>query len=61
MYKRQILKSKAEQTQLNLPDEVAFFSAQRIRSNVRELEGVLLRLYANAQFTGCLLYTSRCV
>ncbi|HPF59645.1 MAG TPA: chromosomal replication initiator protein DnaA [Candidatus Competibacteraceae bacterium] len=47
-----ILKSKAEQTQLELPDEVAFFIAQRIRSNVRELEGALRRIYANAQFTG---------
>ncbi|MCB1821095.1 MAG: chromosomal replication initiator protein DnaA [Candidatus Competibacteraceae bacterium] len=47
-----ILKSKAEQTHLELPDEVAFFIAQRIRSNVRELEGALRRVYANAQFTG---------
>jgi chromosomal replication initiator protein len=47
-----ILKSKAEQAQLVLPDEVAFFIAQRIRSNVRELEGALRRVYANAQFTG---------
>ena len=47
-----ILKSKAEQMQLGLPDEVAFFIAQRIRSNVRELEGALRRVYANAQFTG---------
>ena len=47
-----ILKSKAEQAQLGLPDEVAFFIAQRIRSNVRELEGALRRVYANAQFTG---------
>ncbi|MCP5159968.1 MAG: chromosomal replication initiator protein DnaA [Gammaproteobacteria bacterium] len=47
-----ILKSKAEQAQLKLPDEVAFFIAQRIRSNVRELEGALRRVYANAQFTG---------
>ena len=47
-----ILKSKAEQARLYLPDEVAFFIAQRIRSNVRELEGALRRVYANAQFTG---------
>ena len=53
-----ILKSKAEQTQLNLPDEVAFFIAQRIRSNVRELEGALRRVYANAQFTGKLITIS---
>jgi chromosomal replication initiator protein len=47
-----ILKSKAEQGKISLPDEVAFFIAQRIRSNVRELEGALRRVYANAQFTG---------
>ena len=47
-----ILKSKADQAHLGLPDEVAFFIAQRIRSNVRELEGALRRVYANAQFTG---------
>ncbi|MFZ1680953.1 MAG: chromosomal replication initiator protein DnaA, partial [Rhizobiaceae bacterium] len=47
-----ILKSKAALAQLSLPDEVAFFIAQRIRSNVRELEGALRRVYANAQFTG---------
>jgi chromosomal replication initiator protein len=53
-----ILKSKAEQAQLALPDEVAFFIAQRIRSNVRELEGALRRVYANAQFTGKLITIS---
>jgi len=47
-----ILKRKAEQAEIVLPDEVAFFIAQRIRSNVRELEGSLRRVYANAQFTG---------
>lgn len=47
-----ILKRKAEQAETALPDEVAFFIAQRIRSNVRELEGALRRVYANAQFTG---------
>jgi chromosomal replication initiator protein len=35
-----------------LPEEVAFFIAQRIRSNVRELEGALHRVMANATFTG---------
>lgn len=47
-----ILMSKAEQTALNLPYEVAFFVAKRIRSNVRELEGALKRIIANAHFTG---------
>jgi chromosomal replication initiator protein len=47
-----ILKSKAEHSHIILPDEVAFFIAKRIRSNVRELEGALRRVYANSQFTG---------
>jgi len=34
-----------------LPEEVAFFIAKRIRSNVRELEGALRRVIANARFT----------
>ena len=37
---------------MDLPKEVAFFIAQRIRSNIRELEGALRRVMANAQFTG---------
>ena len=47
-----ILMSKAELTNINLPYEVAFFVAKRIRSNVRELEGALKRIIANAHFTG---------
>ncbi|MDX1901571.1 MAG: chromosomal replication initiator protein DnaA [Gammaproteobacteria bacterium] len=47
-----ILMSKAEQSGLDLPYEVAFFVAKRIRSNVRELEGALKRIIANAHFTG---------
>lgn len=47
-----ILISKAEQTNIELPYEVAFFIAKRIRSNVRELEGALRRVIANAHFTG---------
>jgi len=47
-----ILMSKAEQSRLILPYEVAFFIAKRIRSNVRELEGALKRIVANATFTG---------
>lgn len=47
-----ILMSKAEQSGVDLPHEVAFFIAKRIRSNVRELEGALKRIVANAQFTG---------
>lgn len=47
-----ILMSKAEQSHILLPYEVAFFVAKRIRSNVRELEGALKRIIANAHFTG---------
>ncbi|HLF66301.1 MAG TPA: chromosomal replication initiator protein DnaA, partial [Gammaproteobacteria bacterium] len=47
-----ILISKAEQSNIKLPHEVAFFIAKRIQSNVRELEGALKRVIANAHFTG---------
>ncbi|GAA0208081.1 chromosomal replication initiator protein DnaA [Kangiella japonica] len=47
-----ILMSKSNQSNVELPHEVAFFIAKRIRSNVRELEGALKRVIANAQFTG---------
>ena len=47
-----ILMTKAEQTGINLSHEVAFFIGKRIRSNVRELEGVLKRVIANSHFTG---------
>jgi len=47
-----ILVSKAEKLNVALPHEVAFFIAKKIRSNVRELEGALKRVIANAHFTG---------
>ncbi len=47
-----ILQSKAESAGAQLPSEVAFFVAKRIRSNVRELEGALRRVVANSNFTG---------
>lgn len=47
-----ILMKKAEELKVALPDEAAFFVAKRVRSNVRELEGALKRVIANAQFTG---------
>ncbi len=47
-----ILMKKAEAEGVAIPNEVAFFVAQRIRSNVRELEGALRRVMANARFTG---------
>jgi chromosomal replication initiator protein len=46
-----ILMSKAAAEAIELPEEVAFFIAQRIRSNVRELEGALRRVIANSRFT----------
>jgi chromosomal replication initiator protein len=47
-----ILMSKAVMEGIALPEEVAFFIAKRIRSNVRELEGALRRVIANYRFTG---------
>jgi chromosomal replication initiator protein len=47
-----ILMSKAAMTNVDLPEEVAFFVAKRIRSNVRELEGALRRVVATSHFTG---------
>ena len=47
-----ILMSKAQASGIELPHEVAFFIAKRIRSNVRDLEGALKRVIANAHFTG---------
>lgn len=47
-----ILKRKANERHINLADEVAFFIAKRIRANVRDLEGALNRVIANANFTG---------
>jgi len=50
-----ILNSKAAQTGIELPPDVSMFVAQRIASNVRELEGALQRVLAFAQFTGRVL------
>jgi chromosomal replication initiator protein len=47
-----ILMKKAEAEKVDLDPAVAFFIAERIRSNVRELEGALRRVIANARFTG---------
>jgi chromosomal replication initiator protein len=47
-----ILMKKAQLSGVELPNEVAFFIAKRIRSNIRELEGALRRVIANSQFTG---------
>jgi len=47
-----ILMSKASQSDVELPSDVAFFIAQHIQSNIRELEGALRRVMASARFTG---------
>jgi len=47
-----ILIKKAKQEGVDLSEDVAFFIAKRVRSNVRELEGALKRILASAFFTG---------
>lgn len=47
-----IINKKASQTGVDLPREVAFFIAERFRSNIRELEGALNRVVAAANFSG---------
>ena len=47
-----ILRKKAEEKKLDLPHEVALFIAERVRSNIRELEGHLNRVVAFASLTG---------
>lgn len=47
-----ILRKKAQSKGLELDEDIAFFIARQIRSNVRELEGALHRIIASAKFTG---------
>jgi chromosomal replication initiator protein len=47
-----ILRRKADQEQVDLPDEVALFIASQVKSNIRELEGKLNRVVAFASLTG---------
>ena len=47
-----ILLRKADAELMNLPEEVAFFVAKNVRSNVRELEGALRKILAYARFSG---------
>ena len=46
-----ILNSKAEEANAQVPDDVAFFIAERFKSNIRELEGALKRVIAHSRFT----------
>ena len=59
-----ILMKKALADGVELPNEVAFFVAQRVSSNIRELEGALRRVIANARFTGRVItleYAKECL
>ena len=47
-----ILQKKAESDKVSLPNDVAMFIAQNVRTNVRELEGALIRLVAYCSLTG---------
>jgi len=47
-----ILMNKARQENVSLPEDVAFLIANKVRSNVRDLEGALRRVIAGARFTG---------
>ena len=50
--KAAILRKKAQAEGVRLPDEVSLFIAKHAKSNIRELEGSLVRLVAHASFTG---------
>ena len=47
-----IINKKSQESNINLPDDVSFFIAERFRSNVRDLEGALNRVVANSKLTG---------
>jgi chromosomal replication initiator protein len=52
-----ILRKKAEEDKLLIPDEVLDFIAENIKSNVRDLESSLIRLLARSSLTGCEITT----
>jgi chromosomal replication initiator protein len=47
-----IIHKKAEHDRFRLPEDVAYFIASRIKSNIRDIEGALIRLGAHASLTG---------
>lgn len=47
-----ILLKKADHEKISIPEEVAYYLASRVRTNIRELEGCLIRLGAQASLTG---------
>jgi chromosomal replication initiator protein len=47
-----ILQKKAEQERISLPDNVALYVASKVKSNIRELEGALIRLSAFSSLSG---------
>lgn len=55
-----ILKTKAERDDIYLPDDVALFIATHVKSNVRELEGLLIRLQAQASISGAEISLEMC-
>src|SRR5258708_35445227 len=50
-----IVRKKAQIEGIDLPDDVAIFLAQSVRSNIRELEGTLIRLAAKSSLTGAVV------
>lgn len=47
-----ILRKKAQLENLTIPDDVVYYIAERVTSNIRELEGALIRLIAHSSLTG---------
>jgi len=47
-----ILQKKAEMEKITIPEDVAYYLASKVKSNIRELEGCLIRLGAQASLTG---------
>ncbi|MDD5680531.1 MAG: chromosomal replication initiator protein DnaA [Candidatus Omnitrophica bacterium] len=47
-----ILRNKAERETISIPDDVTYFIAESVRSNIRELEGALIRVVAYAKLVG---------